>query len=37
MRQDVKESAIEFQWMGFIFLLTLPIFVIIGLLGGFDF
>tara|TARA_B110000967_G_C18469093_1_gene356452 strand:- start:394 stop:507 length:114 start_codon:yes stop_codon:yes gene_type:complete len=37
MRQDVKESASEFQWIGVVFLFTFPIFVIIGLLGGFDF
>jgi len=37
MRQDVKESASEFSWIGVVFLVTFPMFIIFGMLGGFDF
>ena len=37
MRQDVKESGGEFSWIVVAFVITFPIFMILGALGGFDF
>jgi len=37
MKQELKKSGGEFSWIGLAFAITFPIFIIFGMLGGFDF
>jgi len=37
MKQELKKSGGEFSWIVVAFVITFPIFLILGALGGFDF